>query len=116
MHYLLNIIQPDGPAPEPEVLEPIMAGLAAFNDELRAAGSWVFSAGLQPASSATVVRHDDGATLLTDGPFAEGKEHVGGFWVIQADDLDAALAWAGRAAAILTIPVEVRPMVNAQFD
>ena len=107
--YLLNIYQPDGPAPEPEFLEPIMRELDALNQEMRAAGAWVFAAGLHPASTATVVRVRDGETLMTDGPFAEGKEHVGGFTVIQADDLDSALDWGRRLAVVTTLPVEVRP-------
>lgn len=110
--YLLNIYQPDGPAPEPEVLEPIMRELEALNQEMRAAGAWVFAAGLHPASTATVVRVRDGETLMTDGPFAEGKEHVGGFTVIQADDLDSALDWGRRLAEVTTLPVEVRPFQN----
>ncbi|MEV6596194.1 YciI family protein [Actinoplanes sp. NPDC051346] len=110
--YLLSIYQPDGDQPPPEVLDPIMAKLAALNDEMRAAGAWVFAAGLFPPSTATVVRSRDGDTLLTDGPFAEGKEHLGGFTVIEAADLDEALGWAGRLAAITTLPVEVRPVAG----
>src|SRR3954469_5759813 len=94
--YVLNIIQPDGPAPEPEVLEPIMAELGRVQDEIKAAGAWVFTAGLHLADSATVVRHADGETLLTDGPFAEGSEHIGGFTLIDVPDLDAALGWADK--------------------
>lgn len=110
--YLLSIYQPDGDPPPPEVLEPIMAELARLNDDLRAAGAWVFTAGLYPPATATVVRDSGGEALLTDGPFTEGKEHLGGFTVISAPDLDAALAWAGRmAAAVAPLPVEVRPMV-----
>jgi hypothetical protein len=113
--YLLSIYQPDGPAPPKEFLEPIMRNLAALNDDLRRAGAWVFAAGLHPPESATVVRasaRDSNADLLmTDGPFAEGKEHIGGFSVIRAADLDAALAWASRLARILSpLAVEVRPM------
>jgi hypothetical protein len=108
--YLMNIIQPDGPAPEPEFLEPIMRELKAFNDELRAAGAWVFSAGLHDASTATVVRRKDGETLLTDGPYVEANEHIGGFTIVDAPDLDAALKWAARYAEILhPLPIEVRP-------
>lgn len=109
--YLLSIYQPDGDPPPPEVLEPIMADLGRLNDDLRAAGAWVFSAGLHPASSATVIRARDGEPLLTDGPFTEGKEHLGGFTVIAAPDLDAALAWGSRMAKILApLSVEVRPV------
>ena len=113
--YLMNIIQPDGPAPEPEFLEPIMRELKAFNDELRAAGAWVFSAGLHDASTATVVRRKDGETLLTDGPYVEANEHIGGFTIVDAPDLDAALKWAGRYAEILhPLPNVVRPAHNTE--
>jgi hypothetical protein len=108
--YLLSIYQPDGDPPPPAVLDPIMAELGALNEELKAAGAWVFSVGLHPASTATVVRDRDGDVLLTDGPFTEGKEHLGGFTVINAPDLDAALAWGVRMARAATLPVEVRPV------
>ncbi len=105
--YLLSIYQPDGEPPAPEVLAPIMAELAQLNEEMQAAGAWVFTAGLHPASTATVIR--DG--VLTDGPFTEGKEHLGGFTVIRAADLDEALSWGNRMAAILSmLAVEVRPI------
>ena len=85
------------------------AQVGAFNAELESAGAWVFGAGLQPASSATVVRPGDGVSM-TDGPYAETKEQMGGFWVIEAADLDAALDWARRAATACEGPVELRPM------
>ena len=108
--YLLSIYQPDGEAPPPEILEPIMRDLAAVHAELRAAGAWVFSGGLNPPSTATVVRAKDSDVLLTDGPYVEGKEHIGGFTVIQAPDLDAALDWGRKFAHATTLPIEVRPM------
>lgn len=109
--YLLSIHQPDGDPPPPEVLEPIMARLDALNQEMRAAGAWVFGVGLHPPHTATVVR--DGGALLTDGPFAEGKEHLGGFTVVEAADLDAALEWGRRLAAVLDpLAIEVRPIVS----
>jgi len=107
--YLLSIYQPDGPAPGPEVLEPIMRDLADLNREMQAAGAWVFAAGLHPAESATVLRPGGGEILITDGPFNEGKEHLGGFTVVEAEDLDAALGWARKLAGVTTLPVEVRP-------
>jgi hypothetical protein len=107
--YLLSIYQPDGDPPEPEVLEPIMGELETLNEEMKAAGAWVFTGGLHTASSATVVRDRGGQALVTDGPFTEGKEHVGGLWIIDAPDLDAALEWAHRAARATTLPIEVRP-------
>jgi hypothetical protein len=110
--YLLSIYQPDGDAPPREVLEPIMARLAALNREMHEAGVWVFAAGLHPASTATVVQAKGGDTLMTDGPYLEGKEHIGGFTVIRAPDLDAALVWGRRLAEIVTLPIEVRPFVD----
>jgi hypothetical protein len=107
--YLLSVYQPDGPVPPPATLAKIMDDLAAVNRDLKASGSWVFAGGLHPPSTATVVRVRDGDTLMTDGPFAEGKEHLGGFTIIRAADLDAALAWGQRLAKATTLPVEVRP-------
>ena len=110
MQYLLSVYQPDGGAPPAEVLEPIMEGLQVWRDDLKAAGSWVFSAGLFPASTATVVRVADGEALITDGPFTEGKEHVGGFTIVALPDLDAALESAHRLAEVTGLPIEVRPL------
>lgn len=108
--YLMTIYQPDGGTPAPEVLEAIGRELHAINEDLKAAGAWVFAGGLHAPSTATVVRLRDRELMMTDGPYVEGKEHVGGFWIIQAPDLDAALLWAGRAArAITPLPIEVRP-------
>ena len=107
--YLLSVVQPDGDPPSPEILEPIMRDVEALRQEMKAAGVWVFAGGLHPPATATVVRFRDGELLMTDGPFAEGKEHVGGFTVIQAPDLDAALGWAGKFARATTLPIEVRP-------
>ncbi|BCW68261.1 hypothetical protein NicSoilB4_30240 [Arthrobacter sp. NicSoilB4] len=108
--YLLSVYQPAGPAPAPEILEPIMRDLEALNREMKAAGAWVFAAGLHPTGSATVVRQQGTEVLITDGPFAEAKEHLGGFTVIEAADLDAALGWAGKLARATTLPIEVRPI------
>ena len=107
--YLLSIYQPDGEPPPPEVLGPIMRDVGALVDEVKAAGAWVFNGGLHPPSTATVVRVRDGETLMTDGPYVEGKEHVGGFLVVRAPDLDAALEWGRRLARVLPLPIEVRP-------
>jgi hypothetical protein len=87
-----------------------VAQVSEFNSELERGGVWVFGAGLHPASSATVVRSTGGDVSMTDGPYAETKEQMGGFWMIEAPDLDAALAWAGKAAAACEGPVEVRPV------
>ncbi|MFI6025017.1 YciI family protein [Amycolatopsis magusensis] len=107
--YLLNIQQPVGDPPPPEVLEPIMRELTALNDEMRAAGAWVFAGGLHDPDASSVVRVKDGEVVVTDGPYVEGKEHVGGFTVLRAADLDEALKWAGRLARVLGLPIEVRP-------
>jgi hypothetical protein len=107
--YLLSVYQPDGPVPPPETLAKIMAEIEEMNRELRATNSWVFAGGLHDPSTATVVRVKDGETLMTDGPFVEAKEHIGGFTVIKAPDLDVALEWGRRFARITTLPVEVRP-------
>ncbi|MFC5266242.1 YciI family protein [Kribbella qitaiheensis] len=107
--YLLSIYQPDGPAPEPEVLEPILRGLDALNEEIRAAGAWVFAAGLQPADSATVMQAKGDDVLVTDGPYTEGKEHLGGFTVIQVETEDEALEWSRKLARVLSpLHIEVR--------
>ena len=114
--YLLTVYQPDGPAPPPEELERISADLDALNAELRQAGAWVFAGGLHPPSTATVIRVADGDALVTDGPFAEGKEHVGGFTIVRAPDLDAALAWGRRLAEATSLPIEVRPFQDGPGD
>jgi len=108
--YLLSVYLRDGPAPPPEVLEKVLQDVDAWRQELEAAGAWVFTGQLHPPSTATVVRLRDGRVLTTDGPYAEGKEHVGGFTIIRAPDLDAALDWARKAARATTRPVEVRPL------
>ena len=107
--YLLSVYQPEGPVLAPEKLETIMRRLDALHTELRSAGAWVFSGGLHDPSTATVVRLRDGEMLTTDGPFAEGKEHLGGFTIIRAPDLDAALGWGRKLAEATTLPIEVRP-------
>ncbi|MEA2532556.1 MAG: hypothetical protein QOJ93_367 [Actinomycetota bacterium] len=108
--YMLTVHDVEGsPVPAPEVLHKMYADVEAVNAELQSAGVWVFAGGLHPPTTATVVKVQDGDVLTTDGPFAEGKEHVGGFWVIKVPDLDAALAWAAKATVACAAPVEVRP-------
>jgi hypothetical protein len=107
--YLLSIYQPDGSTPPPEVLQKVMRDVGALIEETKAAGAWVFNGGLHPPSTATVLRLQDGDLLTTDGPFAEAKEHVGGFLVVRAPDLDAALEWGRKLARVITLPIEVRP-------
>jgi hypothetical protein len=90
-------------------MQEAFAAVDAFNKELMASGAWVFAGGLQPADTATTVRLQDGRTLVTDGPFSETKEQLGGFWIIKAADLDEVLPIAERAAVACKNPVEVRP-------
>jgi hypothetical protein len=114
--YLLSVYQPEGTPPPPEVLEPIMRDLGALHEEMRAAGAWVFTGGLHAPDTATVLQQRDGELLITDGPFAEGKEYLGGFTVITAPDLDVALAWGRKLAQIVPLPIEVRPFVDDTKD
>lgn len=109
--YLLSVglVDVTAAAQYPAVADRIYQKVDAFNAELRAAGAWVFAGGLHPPSTATVVTLKDGEILITDGPFAEGKEAIGGLWVIEARDLDAALAWAVKATRACEASVEVRP-------
>jgi hypothetical protein len=108
--YLLSVHMVEGAsARPPEQNEQAYADVDALNKELQATGAWVFAGGLHAPDTATVVRVANGETVTTDGPFAEGKEHIGGFWVIEAADLDAALAWAAKASEACREPVEVRP-------
>ena len=109
-YYLLAMHQPVGDPPPPEILEPIMRDLAVVEEEMKAAGVWVFAGGLHGPEASTVVRLHDGEVLTTDGPYAEGKEHLGGFVIIKVPDLDAALRWARKEAeAVRLLPIEVRP-------
>lgn len=108
--YMLAVHSVDGaPARSDEDTQIAYAQTDKINSELQAAGAWVFGGGLLPPESATVVRVDKGTTTMTDGPFAETKEQLGGFWVIQCADLDQALAWAQKCAVACMEPVEVRP-------
>jgi len=107
--YLLSIYQPEG-TPPAEVLDRVMRDLDTLNEEMRAAGAWVFASGLHPPSTATVLRAQDNEVLTTDGPFIEAKEFLGGFTVVRAPDLDAALEWGRKLATVLApLSIEVRP-------
>jgi hypothetical protein len=114
--YLLSIYQPDA-SPPPEVMarmDEIMGNVNALVQEAKDAGAWVFNGGLHAPSTATVVRLKGGDILTTDGPYAEGKEHIGGFLIVKAPDLDAALGWGRKLAGVLgngtdSLPIEVRP-------
>src|SRR5262245_3268092 len=107
--YLLSVYQPDGGIPAPKVLQKIMADVDAVNREMKAAGAWVLAGGLQPQRIAKVARVKAGAVQITDGPFVETKEFLGGLCIITAPDLDIAVEWAGKLARATTLPIEVRP-------
>jgi hypothetical protein len=108
--YLLSVHSVDGtPMPTEEEQQAAFAAVDTFNAEVQAAGAWVFAGGLLPPESATVVNATGGQVVTTDGPFAETKEQLGGFWVIEVADLDAALTWAAKGSEACRNPVEVRP-------
>jgi hypothetical protein len=111
--YLLSVYQPAGPAPPPAMLAAIMANVESVRDEMRAAGALVITAGLEPPSRAAVVRPAPGGALVTDGPFAETKEFLGGFTLVEAADRDAAVDWARKLAAATTLSIEVRAVRDA---
>ena len=113
VQYLLSVWHGDLGNPTPEAMAQAYHDVGIFNQELIDAGAFVFAGGLHPASTATVVRMHNGEVLMTDGPFAETKEHIGGFWVISAPDLDAALSWGRKATKACAQPVEVRPFQDA---
>ena len=114
--YLLSVYHPEGEGLPPEDQAKVMEDVNALNQEIKAAGSWVFAGGLFPSSTATVLELKDGDVLTTDGPFAEGKEHIGGLWVIKAEDLDSALEWGRKATRACTVPIEVRPFQEEVED
>ena len=111
--YLMSVWHsPKNPVPsDPEVMQKAFEQTDAFNAELQAAGAWVFGGGLHEPASATVVRATDGDPLMTDGPFAETKEQLGGFWIIEAPDLDVALKLATEGSEACNRKVEVRPFL-----
>ncbi len=112
--YLLSVFQEEGAEPpSPEQAQMIMARVAAVQEEMKAAGAWVFFGALTDASSATVVRAAGGEVSMTDGPYAEAKEQIGGFTVIEAADLDEALEWARKGSEACLWPVEVRPFLSS---
>jgi hypothetical protein len=111
--YLMTVVEPSvGPGLAPGALEKIMKDVDALHQEMQDAGVWVFGGGLHPPATATTLRPADGDVLVIDGPFVEGKEHVGGFSIIDVPDLDAALAWGRKLVAATTIPIEVRPFYD----
>ena len=114
--YLVTVNHADDYHLEPAEMDQMGAEVNALNDEIRAAGRWVFAGGLRPAATSTTLRLENGEVLTTDGPFAEGKEHIGGFWVIKAPDLDEALEWGRKAAKACRVPIEVRPFDDETGD
>jgi hypothetical protein len=115
--YLLTVVEPTGGGePEPEALAQIMKDVGEVDQEMQDLGVWVFAGGLYPPDRATLLRPTGDDVLVTDGPFAEGKEHVGGFSIIEADDLDAALEWGRKLARATTLPIEVRPFRGGPED
>jgi hypothetical protein len=113
-HYLLSVCYPgDAVQPDDGTIARIMADVEAINADMIAAGSWVFSGGLHDPSTATVVTDDKGRVVLSDGPFIESKEQVGGITVVDVADLDSALGWASQMTKAIGVPIEVRPFVHA---
>lgn len=108
-HYLLGVIQPTGGEISPEDLEKVMAEVGAVDQAMRDAGVWVYAGGLAEPGSTTVLRAQDGDVVMTDGPYAEGKEFLGGFTIVDVEDLDQALVWGRRVATAIGLPIEVRP-------
>ena len=108
--YMLSVHMVEG-APEPAAddIQRMYKQVDVFNAKLQKEGSWVFAGGLHPANTATVVRVQNGEALTSDGPFAESKEQLGGFWIIEVPDLDAALKLAAEGSAACEAAVEVRP-------
>ena len=95
-----------------EEMETMMARVTALEADMETSGVFVFSGRLHNTDAATVVRSRDGSIVMTDGPFVESKEHIAGFYIIDADDLDAALAWAGKVVDAISAPIEVWPFVE----
>lgn len=108
--YLMSVYYVEGvEQPAPDVMEQMYADVNALNDKMTDAGVWVFAGGLETPDNSRVVNGADGNVVVTDGPFPEAKEQVGGFWVIEAEDFDTALEWAKQATIACRGPVEVRP-------
>jgi len=111
--YLLSVCYPaGGTKPPPDALEAIMRNVYALQKEMQSAGVWVFSGGLHPPDAATVLRHQNGDVVTTDGPFIESKEQIGGITILKVSDLDAALGWGRKMARAIGTPIEVRPFME----
>jgi len=110
--YMLSVHSVEGEARDPmieEEMRQFMERVGVLEQEMKSAGAWLFGGALHDADTATVVRVSEGEVLTTDGPFAEAKEHLGGFYIIEAESLDAALVWASKTSAAVSKPIEVRP-------
>jgi hypothetical protein len=113
--YLLSVCYPAGSSqPPPAELQRIMQDVGALQKEMQSAGIWVFGGGLHAPDTATVVRQEGGRVVTTDGPFIESKEQIGGITILKATDLDAALAWGGKMAKAIGVPIEVRPFMEGR--
>ena len=113
--YLLSTYSVEGAVREPmtaDQMQKFGKQIGVLENEMKTAGAWVFSARLHEPDTATVVRMSDGKLLTTDGPFAESKEHLGGFYIIEAKDIDAALAWASKVTKVINAPIEVWPFAD----
>jgi hypothetical protein len=114
--YLVAIHLPDDYDPSVSEDDTMVRDIDALNEEMKAAGARIFAGGLRPASSATSLRlQPGGKVLITDGPYLETKEHIGGFWILEAADLDEALAWGRKATVACRAPVEVRPFFRSNI-
>ena len=116
--YLLSVHTVEGqerPQPSPEEQAGFMERIEALEAEMRAAGAFLFTGGLHGPDAASVVRKGDGGMIVTDGPFSEAKEHIGGFYVLEAEDLDEALAWAEKVVECIHAPIEVRPFFDSRL-
>ncbi len=111
--YLLSVHSVEDSEPgeprSPEQMQQFMERIYALEAEMKDGGNFLFTGRLHGPDASTVVRSTGGRPVMTDGPFAEAKEHIAGFYIIQADDLDAALIWAGKVAECINEPIEVRP-------
>jgi hypothetical protein len=117
--YLLSVHSVEGEVGAPmtdEDMQRYMEQIQVLEAEMKSAGAWVFGGALHGPDAATVVRVSNDEVLTTDGPFAESKEHLGGFYIIETNDLDVALAWASKVTAIVTKPIEVRPFRAVSGD
>jgi hypothetical protein len=115
--YLLSVHSVEGEVRDPmtdQEMRQSYQQLGILEEEMKSAGAWVFSGRLHEPDTATVVRTSGGEVVTTDGPFAESKEHLGGFYIIQVENLDAALGWASRVTVAIKVPIEVRPFAETK--